>query len=142
MAKYYQPSNVLGTVYQYNGYSHAVVLPPNAQLVIASGQPGFSHDSNSIVTSSPRAQIEAYFDNCDIGLKAAGVTDGLLSAHKVHCFFTDVKDEPTAMAIWKERYPNHRPTWMSIGINQFCTPGMIVEIQVEAHIGGSTDVKQ
>lgn len=133
MAEYFQPPNVLGHVYQNNGYSHAVVLPPNARLVIAAGQPGFG-PKNSIVTSSPREQIEACFDNCEIALKTAGVKDGLLSAHKVHCFFTNTKDEPTAMAIWKQRYPGHRPTWMSLGVNSFCAPGMIVEIQVEAHL--------
>ncbi|EED16050.1 endoribonuclease L-PSP family protein [Talaromyces stipitatus ATCC 10500] len=134
MAKYIQPSTILGQAYQMNGYSHAVVLPPNARLVIASGLPGFCEKKMGIVTASPRDQIIACFDNCDVALKAAGVTDGLQSAHKVHVFMTDVKDEPTVMAVWKEKYPDHRPTWMGLGVSALCAPGMIIEIQVEAHV--------
>lgn len=139
MARYIQPSTVLGQVYQMNGYSHAVVLPANARLVVASGQPGFDAKQMAIVTSSPRDQIVACFENCDAALKAAGVADGLLSAHKVHVFMTDVKDEPTVMEVWKAKYPAHRPTWMGLGVGSLCTPGMIIEIQVEAHIVSSSD---
>lgn len=133
MAQYFQPSTFLGDLYQAHGYSHAVVLPPSAQLVIASGQSGVNAQLLQMPTS-PREQIKACFDNCDQALKAAGVKDGLASAHKVHCFFTDTKDELVAMAVWRERYPGHRPTWMSLGVDNLCVPGMIVEIQVEAHI--------
>lgn len=132
MAHYFQTPNFLGVAYQAHGYSHAVVLPPGAQLVIASGQPAVN--ANRKLPTSAREQIEACLDNCEEALKAAGVKDGLGAAHKVHCFFTDTKDEPTAMAVWKERYPEHRPTWMSLGVKELCLPGMIVEIQVEAHL--------
>lgn len=134
MAQYFQPSTRLGRTYQTNGMSHAVVLPPNAQLVIAAGQPGVDPESGLMVTTSPRDQIKACFDSCDVALKTAGVKEGLGAVHKVHSFFLDVKHEPIAMEIWRERYPNHRPTWMSLGVSSMCAPNMLVEIQVEAHI--------
>ncbi|KAH7034677.1 endoribonuclease L-PSP family protein [Microdochium trichocladiopsis] len=133
MAQYFQTPNLLGQAYQAFGYSHAVVLPLNAQLVIAAGQPGVDARGN-MVTSSPKDQIEACFDNCDLALKTAGVTSGLASAHKVHCFVTDIKDEAAVMEVWKSRYPEHRPTWMTLGIKELAAPGMLVEIQVEAHL--------
>jgi enamine deaminase RidA (YjgF/YER057c/UK114 family) len=134
MIQYFHPSTGLGKLYQNNGYSHAVVLPPNAQLVITSGQPGVS-PTTSKMPSEPREQIEACFDSCDVALKAAGVEQGLGAVHKVHCFFTDVNDEPVAMEVWKARFPDHRPTWMSVGVKALCgPPQMMVEIQVEAHL--------
>ncbi|KAF5227430.1 hypothetical protein FANTH_14773 [Fusarium anthophilum] len=132
MAEYVQPKTFLGEIYQVHGYSHAVILPRNAQLVIASGQPSINKIAR--MPETPREQIIACFENCNVALKAAGVKEGLGVAHKVHCFFTDVKDEPVAMEIWKEMYPDHRPTWMSVGVKDLCVPGMIVEIQAEAHI--------
>jgi enamine deaminase RidA (YjgF/YER057c/UK114 family) len=132
MAQYFQSKTFLGDAYESNGYSQAVVLPVGAQLVIAAGHPAVNKEAK--IPDSAREQVAACFDNCHDALKAAGVKDGLGSAHKVHCFLMDIKDEPVVMEVWKERYPNHRPTWMSVGINSLALPGMVVEIQVEAHI--------
>jgi enamine deaminase RidA (YjgF/YER057c/UK114 family) len=131
-AKFYQVDGPLGDYYQKTGFSHAVVLPPNAQLVIAAGQPGLSADAR--MSSSPTEQIESCFDNADAALKAAGVKEGLFKAHKIHCWLTDVSHESAMMEIWRRKWPEHRPTWMTIGTNALCGQGMIVEIQVEAHI--------
>ena len=131
-AKYYQVPGRLGDYYYATGFSHAVVLPPNAQLVVAAGQPGL--DGESRMNASPAEQIESTFNNCDAALKAAGVKEGLFKAHKIHCFLTDVSHEPLMMEIWRRRWPDHRPTWMTLGTNALCGKGMIVEIQVEAHI--------
>jgi enamine deaminase RidA (YjgF/YER057c/UK114 family) len=135
MAQYFQPETALGAYYQQRGFSQAVVLPPNARLVIASGLPGFSESQKSIVTSSPRDQIAACYQNCDLALKTAGVEKGLLAAHKVHVFLTNVEDIPLVMPVWKELYgEEHRPAWMTFAGAKFGAEGMLVEIQVEAHI--------
>jgi enamine deaminase RidA (YjgF/YER057c/UK114 family) len=131
-AKYYQVDGVLGQIYHKTGFSHAVVLPPNAQLVVASGQPGLNAETR--LSSSPAEQIESCFDNCDRALKAAGVKEGLWRAHKIHCFLIDVSNEPTVMEIWRKKWPEHRPTWMTVGTSALCGKGMIVEMQAEAHI--------
>lgn len=132
MAQYFQVPGPLGDYYQATGFSHAVVLPPQAQLVIAAGQPGLNAQAR--ISASPAEQIESTFDNCDNALKAAGVKEGLFKAHKIHCWLTDTSLEPTVMEIWRRKWPNHRPTWMTLGTNALCGAGMIVEIQVEAHI--------
>lgn len=131
-ARYYQVSGPLGPYYEATGFSHAVVLPPNAQLVVAAGQPGLTEAGQ--MPSSPAEQIEATFINCDNALKAAGVKQGLYKAHKIHSYLTDVSHEPLMMEIWRKKWPNHRPTWMCIGTNALCGEGMIIEIQVEAHL--------
>ncbi|KAL6251463.1 hypothetical protein RBB50_001672 [Rhinocladiella similis] len=131
-AKYYQVPGPLGDYYQATGFSHAVVLPANCQLVVAAGQPGLN--ASARISSSPAEQIESCFENCDNALKAAGVKEGLWKAHKIHTWLTDVSLEPLMMEIWRRRWPDHRPTWMCLGTNALCGKGMIIEIQVEAHI--------
>lgn len=131
-AKYYQVEGPLGDYYQATGFSHAVVLPANSQLVIAAGQPGLN--AAGVMPSSAAEQIESCFDNCDKALKAAGVKEGLWKAHKIHSFLIDVSNEPLMMEIWRRKWPDHRPTWMCLGTNGLCGQGMIIEIQVEAHI--------
>jgi len=134
-AKYYQVQGPLGDYYQATGFSHAVVLPVNCQLVITAGQPGLNAAGR--MPSSAAEQIESCFDNCDKALKAAGVKEGLWKAHKIHSWLIDVSNEPLMMEIWRRRWPDHRPTWMCLGTSALCGEGMIIEIQVEAHIPSS-----
>ncbi|KIM93667.1 hypothetical protein OIDMADRAFT_61309 [Oidiodendron maius Zn] len=131
-AKYFQVPGLLGEYYQQTGFSHAVVLPPGAQLVIASGQPGFNSEAR--MPDSAAEQIESTFNNCDLALKVAGVTEGLGKAHRIRCFLTDVSMEPLLMEIWRRRWPEHRPTWMTVGTNALCGKGMVVEIQAESYL--------
>ena len=130
-AKYFQVPGPMGDYYEATGFSHAVVLPAGAQLVIASGQPGLNSEAR--MSALPAEQLESAFDNCDAALKAAGVTDGLRKAHKIHCFLLDTALERQMMEIWRRKWPGHRPTWMTLGCTALCGAGMIVEIQVEAH---------
>ncbi|PVH71904.1 endoribonuclease L-PSP family protein [Cadophora sp. DSE1049] len=131
-ATYVQVPGPLGDYYEATGFSHAVVLPVGARLVITSGQPGLNSEAR--MSASPAEQLEATFDNCDKALKAAGVSDGLWKAHKIHCFLIDTSLEPLLMEIWRRKWAGHRPTWMTVGTSSLCGKGMIVEIQVEAHI--------
>lgn len=132
-SQYFQVPGPLGEYYQKTGFSHSVVLPPNAQLVITAGQPGLSTKTGRY-SSDPGEQIADAFDNCHAALLAAGVPDGLGAVHKVICFLIDTKHEPLVMQIWRRRYPDHRPTWMTLGTNALCGNGIMVEMQVEAHI--------
>ncbi|WAO91228.1 Hypothetical protein NCS54_00868800 [Fusarium falciforme] len=116
------------------GFSNAVKLPPNAQLVLTAGQAGIDLSTGQLVESSPEAQIEACFDCCDIALKSAGVIDGLASAFKIISFLPDQRYDPLMMAIWRRRYPDHRPIWMSVGSGALGLKGMIVELQAEAYV--------
>ncbi|KAK5062594.1 hypothetical protein LTR84_004667 [Exophiala bonariae] len=131
-AQYFQSPGPLGELYEATGFSHAVVLPVGAQLVITSGQPGLNRQKRATATAAE--QIEGCFDNVDTALKAAGVTEGLWKAHKIQCFLLDVSLEPTMMEIWRRKWRGHRPTWATVGTSGLCGPGMIIELIAEAHI--------
>ena len=130
-AQYFQTPGPLGEIYQATGFSHAVVLPPGAQIVITAGQPGLNREKRK--TASAAEQIEGCFDNCDAALKAAGVKEGLWKAHKIHCYLLDVSLEPLVMEIWRRKWPGHRPTWATVGTSGLCGPNMVVEMLAEAH---------
>lgn len=119
------------------GFSNAVRLPPNAQLVLTAGQAGIDLNTERLVESSPEAQIEACFDCCHVALKLAGVLDGLASAFRITSFLPDQRHDPLMMEIWRRRYPDHRPVWTSVGSGTLGLPGMIVELQAEACIAPS-----
>ena len=131
-ATYHQILGPLGDYYEATGFSHAVVLPENAQLVITAGEPGLNAETR--MPTSVAEQIEAAFDNCDRALKAAGVKEGLWKAHKIQSWLIDVSNEPLMMEIWRKQWPGHRPTWTCMGTNALCGQGMLVEIQAESHI--------
>lgn len=133
-AQFFQTPDSIGAACQENGFSQSVSIPASARLVITAGQAGFNLKTGELVVSSVADQIEAAFDCVDAALKAAGVEDGLASAHKMTTYMMDARDEPTMMAIWRRRYPNRRPTWTCIGISNLCLHGMVVEIQGEAII--------
>jgi enamine deaminase RidA (YjgF/YER057c/UK114 family) len=114
------------------GFSNAVVLPANAQIVMTAGQAGIDLKTGKLVESSPEAQIEACFDCCDIALKSAGVIDGLASAYKVVSFLPDQRYDPLMMSIWRRHFPGKRPIWMSVGSGALGLKGMIIELQAEA----------
>ena len=104
-ARFFQHSGPLGKSCEEAGFSNAVVLPPNAQIVISAGQAGMNLKTGTLVESSPLAQREAAFDCCDAALKAAGVTQGLACAHKIVSYFVDTRYDPVMMEIWRRRYP-------------------------------------
>ncbi|KAG0649926.1 hypothetical protein D0Z07_4070 [Hyphodiscus hymeniophilus] len=130
--QFFQPEGLIGEACQRTGFSNAAVLPANAKLVVTAGQAGMDLGTGKLVVSSDAAQIEAAFDCVDASLKAAGVSDGLASAHKMVSYMIDCRNEPLMMEIWRRRYPNRRPTWTCIGVSNMCAQGMIVEIQGEA----------
>jgi enamine deaminase RidA (YjgF/YER057c/UK114 family) len=130
--QFFQPPGPIGDVCREHGFSNAVVLPPNAQIVITAGQAGLDTQTGKLVETSPADQISAAFDCCDLALKSAGVVNGLGSAHKILSFFLDTRYETLMMEIWRKRYPDHRPTWTCVGASNLCIQGMICEIQAEA----------
>ena len=132
MAAFFQYAGSVGESCQKHGFSNATVLPANARIAVTAGQAGVDLVTGKLVESSPADQIGAAFDCCDAALKAAGVAQGLASAHKILSFFLDTRYEPLMMEIWRSRYPNRRPTWTCVGSSSLCMQGMICEIQAEA----------
>jgi len=56
------------------------------------------------------------------------VKEGLAVAHRMASFFIDIRHDPTMMEICRERYPDHKPTWTSVGVASLCLSGMMVEV--------------
>ena len=136
-----QTPGPLGALYQAGGSSHAAIIPltPTVSLVILSGQPGFSLDSNppELVdgpSTTFTAEAAACFDCIEAALKAAGVPHGLRSVFKMTAYLTDVRDEAEMMRVWRDRTPDHRPAWVTVGVAQLAVPGMRMEISAEALI--------
>ena len=129
-----QSPGPLGELFHSTGVSHAAKVPLNGHLVVTAGQPGFDLKTGQLVTSSIRDEAEAVFNCVEAALKSAGVTEGLAAAHKFTVFLLDFKHDDILMEVWRNRHPNHRPAWITIGINQLAVEGMHFEIQAEAII--------
>lgn len=141
-AQFYQPPTPLGSLFQSFGVSHSVRIPlsKTTTWITTSGQPGFHLDKNELVTGGPssssspshREQISACFDCVEAALKAAGVEQGLAAVHKMTVFLLDMKDDGLVSEVWRERMPEHRPTWITIGAAELALPGMVVEMMADA----------
>ena len=131
-AQYFQTPGPWGTGAQQRGYSQAVSIPANGRIAITAGQPGVDLTTGKVVTTSLNDQIEAVFDTLNSALKAAGVKDGMHSAHKMTCFFIDMRNEEAMLDIFQRRYPSTRPALVSVAVPGLALQGMHLEVQAEA----------
>lgn len=132
MAQYFQTPGPWGKAAQENGYSQSVTIPAGARIAITAGQPGIDLSTGQVVQTSLNDQIEAVFDTLDSALQAAGVKNGMNSAHKMTCFFLDMRNEPAMLEVFRRRYPNTRPALVSVGVPGLALQGMHLEVQAEA----------
>ncbi|KAH8774861.1 Endoribonuclease L-PSP/chorismate mutase-like protein [Hyaloscypha finlandica] len=132
--KFSQTNDLVGAICQKTGFSQAVSIPASSRTVITAGQAGFDLKTGILVETSVEEQISAAFDCVDAALRSGGVKDGLASVHKMVSYFTDARNEPLMMEIWRKRYPDVRPTWTAVGVTGLCLKGMVIEIQAEATI--------
>ncbi|CAH0024625.1 unnamed protein product [Clonostachys rhizophaga] len=128
---YAQVPGPLGDLFQTSGSSHIARIPLSGSLVITGGQPGFDRHGQ-LVTESLEKEFEACLDCVETALKAGGVKAGLAGAHKFSAYFLDVRHEAVLQEVWRKRLPEHRPTWVSVGVSQLAVPGMRIEISAEA----------
>ncbi|KAJ4263327.1 hypothetical protein NW762_006145 [Fusarium torreyae] len=128
---YAQVPGPLGDMFQTFGSSHVAKIPLSGTLVVTSGQPGFDRHGQ-VVTESLEKEFEACLDCVEAALKAGGVEAGLASAHKFSAYFLDIRQESLMQEIWRKRFPEHRPAWVSVGVSQLAVPGMHIEISAEA----------
>ncbi|RKK71270.1 hypothetical protein BFJ69_g11118 [Fusarium oxysporum] len=128
---YAQVPGPLGDLFQSFGSSHIARIPLSGSLVVTSGQPGFDRDGQ-LVTECLEKEFEACLDCVEAALMAGNVKAGLVGAHKLTAYFLDIRHEPLMQDVWKKRLPEHRPTWVSIGVSQLAMPGMHIEISAEA----------
>ncbi|KAJ0422829.1 Endoribonuclease L-PSP/chorismate mutase-like protein [Aspergillus carlsbadensis] len=132
--EYFQAPGPLGSLFHAGGTSNVAKIPLRGSLVITGGQPGFDLSRGELVTSSLEGEVSACFDCVDAALKSAGVAGGLAQAHRFTCFLTDMRYEPVVMRVWRERMPEHRVPWVTVGVAMLAIPDMRVEIAAEAMI--------
>jgi enamine deaminase RidA (YjgF/YER057c/UK114 family) len=110
LATFSQPPGPIGPSCNAAGFSIAVTLPLNAEIVITAGQGGTDLKTGKLDENSISDQISAAFDCYGAALKSTGVKEGLAAAHKMASFFIDIRHDPIMMEIWKKRYLERRPT--------------------------------
>jgi enamine deaminase RidA (YjgF/YER057c/UK114 family) len=114
------------------GYSQAVSISANTRVVITAGQPGIDLKTGQVVTSTLEDQIESVFDTLDSTLIETGVQGGMREAHKMTCFFIDMRNKSTMLEIFRRRYPGTRPALVSVAVPGLALRGMHLEVQAEA----------
>ncbi len=116
----------------FAAYSHGVVLPVGAQLVLTSGQLALAADGT--VPDGARAQADLCFANCAAILAEAGLS----APHvvRINAYVTDRAHMPGYMAA--------RDAWLSglsplpastlVIVSGFTRPEFLVEVEVTAAI--------
>lgn len=129
---FHQTKGPLGDLFSTFGVSHSVKIPlQGAHLVTTAGQPGFNLDTGTLVTTSFRDEINACFDCVHAAIRADGVEEGLEKAYKITVYLLDVHD-PLVLEVWRERFPGHKPTMVTIGVGSLAQAGMHVEMTADA----------
>lgn len=98
--------------------SSAVVLPPNACIVVTSGLTGMRDDLT--YPSSMLEQFDLAFANVEASLAAAGVTCGFRAVYQLtsyHVGGVSGGETDAAMEHVIEKYfKNNRPAWTGVGV--------------------------
>lgn len=92
------PPGILSQVGEQLNLSQAVVLPPNASLVVTSGQAGVGEDG--VVPEDTREQIRLAFQNAEKTLKTAGVVGGWNDVYQMTFYYIRMDDE--FLSAWRE----------------------------------------
>ncbi|OGE54194.1 hypothetical protein PENARI_c006G07078 [Penicillium arizonense] len=98
--------------------SSATVLPPNARLVVTSGQTGMLEDLS--YPSSLVEQFDLAFANVEASLAAAGVQGGFRAVYQMtsyHVGGLSGGEVDEAMQFVVEKYfGENRPAWTGVGV--------------------------
>ncbi|KAH6635810.1 Endoribonuclease L-PSP/chorismate mutase-like protein [Chaetomium tenue] len=105
-----------------------------------SGQGGWDPTTGAI-SASLTAEIEQAFANVDACLRAAG-GKGWGQVYKVNLYTTELSEEMfTAWAASMHKWAGetHRPLMTGVAVAGLGVPGMRVEVEVVAYLGGEED---
>lgn len=115
--------------------------PPIPALTNTPPQKGGWDATTGAIPSSLTAEIEQAFANVDACLRSAGAAKGWAQVYKVNLYTTELSEE--AFGAWaasmkKWAGEDHRPLLTGVGVSGLGVPGMRVEIEVVAYVGGDT----
>ena len=112
----FNPEGVHSDLANHYGFSQAVVVPPNVSLVYTSGQVGLRADGSR--PDDVREEIVLCFQNAEMTLAAAGVSDGWKSVYEMTAFCPSLEDENLTSALdeVKSTYlGTNRPAFTAVG---------------------------
>ncbi|KAH6991402.1 Endoribonuclease L-PSP/chorismate mutase-like protein [Ilyonectria sp. MPI-CAGE-AT-0026] len=118
------------------GISHAVIIPPNVQIVTVGGQLGIKDDGK--IPEKLEDQVAEAFDHVTRTLKAAGLGDDAWEyVYEVQTFEV-AKDgkgiAETVIPIARNLLKNTKPVWTGVEVAALVFPGLHLEVTVKAFI--------
>lgn len=129
----YNPAGALNDLGEKLRLSQAVVLPPNAQIVITSGQCGFREDGS--LSTDKREQIMQAFENADKTLREAGCKDGLKNVYQYTMYYPVADEDFVAglVAAWDRYFGPTRPANTGVTVAELYG-GAVIEITFNAYM--------
>ena len=112
----------------FGRYSHGILVPPGAALVVTSGQLGIRPDET--IPDDVRAQAELCFSACAAILAEAGM--GMADVIRINAFVTRREDFPAYMAVRDRWVTDPLPASTLVIVSGFTRPEFKVEVEVTA----------
>jgi len=115
-------------------YSHSVEIPPNARILMVSGQVGMTADGS--LPSDYFEQLRNALRNVQCNVEAAGMTTRdivkctLLAVESHRPIGPDAR--AAATAIMNEIFGDHVPTWTTHVISALVRPDLMLEVEAIA----------
>jgi len=120
------PSSVMEP---YNrAYSHAVVIPPGAEVLHSAGQIGALQDGS--VPEDIEAQAEQVWCNLEGILEAAGM--GVQHIVKLTAYVVGAHNYPAYAAARTRRLGQHRPASTAVCVPSLLKPEWLLEVEMIA----------
>jgi len=109
-------------------YSHAVLVPPGAQLLFISGQVGVRKDGT--LPADITAQSEVVWDNIAAILKDAGMA--ITDIARMTAYVVGTENFPKYAAVRTRVLAGHRPASTTFFVPGLVRPEMLIEVEAVA----------
>ncbi|GAM90462.1 hypothetical protein ANO11243_085060 [Dothideomycetidae sp. 11243] len=132
--KYQLLPNAVGNLLK-GTYSTTASVPVSSttSFVYTTGHIGLDLQTGALVHETLEAEFNAIFNCLNAALKGANVRDGCAGAFKFTSYLLKAEHEPVMQAVFKQRWPQHRPTWTTVIVADVAGGGcMHAEIAAEA----------
>jgi 2-iminobutanoate/2-iminopropanoate deaminase len=129
-----KPVVVPGAPKPVGPYSSAVIV---GDLVFVSGQSG-RDPITDFVSEDVEVQTEVCLNNVRIILEAAGTT--LSRVVRCGVFLVEMKDFQKMNGVYARTFGDHRPARTTVAVSELPGPGLKVEIDVVALVGGQIKI--
>lgn len=122
------PVTPQGLAAPFSNYSHALIVPEGARLLVCSGQLGMAPDGT--VPPDAAAQARICFDNIAVLLAEAGM--GLGDVVRLNAYVTDRAHMAPYMEVRNALFPPPYPASTLMIVGGFSRPEFLVEVEALA----------